>query len=1622
MQRVFEGDFFASLEAQIIEKYPTELAEQLVPFSRKVFELFPLHELAHEQLDDIQGFVFSLYNFTRRVAPDHPAVRVFNPVLEEDGWVSDATTLFILQRDMPFLVDSVRIQINRAGLNIQLIKSTVFQVVRDQNGVLVDLFADPSTPGSRAEALIYIDVDLRTSSEEHQSLEHDILDVLRDVEAVTDDFLPMAERLNHAIAGVRENHANLPACEADELAAFLEWLRDGAFIFQGCSEFRLLKERGSPALKHLPERQLGIFRRHQINIEKKALSELSPGIQAFYKGDAPMAFTKSSLRSRVHRQAYSDFIVLKHYDKKGVVIGEYLFMGLYTSAVYNVSPFKIPLIRQRVQNVLDRTGFSPGSHDFKAISQLIEVHPRDELFHSSADELYETLVGIWQISERRLVRLFIRVDPFEKFVNCLVYMPRDIYRTSIRTAIEHMLKNEFDATECEFNTSFSESLLARTQFVLRLNSSRYREVDRDELIGRIVELTLDWNDELERAALDQWGESLGRDMALLYRDAFSASYMDHFDHRSAIHDIQLFHDLGSDEEIATGFYQQAGADQNVMRFKLFHRHHQLELSNLVPMLENLGFRVLGEHPYQIAPRRGGEVWLHDFTLRFGLDVDVDVSLVRNTFQEAFKAVWSQQTENDRFNHLVVGARLDWRMVSLLRLYARYMKQLGSNFSQDFIADTLAANLEITRNLVALFRCLFDPKVVTPQSDEYGRAERLNQKILDALEQVSNLNEDKVLSSYQQLINATKRTNYFQLSDDDQQKPCIAVKLAPREIADAPEPRPLYEIFVYSPRMEGVHLRMGKVARGGLRWSDRLEDYRTEVLGLVKAQQVKNAVIVPTGAKGGFVAKQIPRNPGREALLQEGIACYRLFVSGLLDLTDNVVGDDIVPPPCVVRRDEDDPYLVVAADKGTATFSDYANELSLAYGHWLGDAFASGGSHGYDHKKMGITARGAWVSVQRHFRELGLNTQTEDFSVIGIGDMAGDVFGNGLLMSRHIKLVAAFNHQHIFIDPNPDPEASFAERERLFHLPRSSWEDYDQTLISAGGGVFSRGAKLLRLTPEIQASLDISQAALKPNELINALLKAPVDLIWNGGIGSYVKASGESHQEVGDRTNDAVRIDGRELRCRVFGEGGNLGMTQRGRIEYALKGGACNTDFIDNSGGVDCSDHEVNIKILLNGLVQSEDLTTKQRNQVLVDMTEEVSELVLANNYRQTLAISLAHYRCKTNFSEYWRAIVDWEASGLINRSLEYLPDDETLKDREKRQLGLTHPELAILVSYAKILIKDKVLKSDAPEDPYLTKMIAGAFPRSLSQNYPDRLLQHSLKREIIANQLVNEMVNLMGVPYFQRQIASTGASVSDVMRAFAVARDLLRIDHFWRRVESLDYLVPAEVQFELFHALMRMGRRASRWVLRNRRSGLNPQQEVQTLRPKLVELQLLLPTLFHREEANDWQEEVQRLIELGVQEDVGMLVASANFLFFGFGIADLAATERKPVGLVLELYFKLGTELDLDWFGEQIIHLEPDNRWQDFARESYVDDLEGQRRALCGALLVGVDGVRDIDGAIQAWKATHPHLIARWMDMMQELHTTPSRDFAMFSVALRELLDLVQATINHRDTVPFCAI
>jgi len=1029
---------------------------------------------------------------------------------------------------------------------------------------------------------------------------------------------------------------------------------------------------------------------------------------------------------------------------------------------------------------------------------------------------------------------------------------------------------------------------------------------------------------------------------------------------------------------------------------------------MIPMLENLGFRVVMEHPYLISPEADGDIWLQEFELSFSLDVNVDVEAVQGSFKEALGTVWKGDAENDSFNRLVVGARLNWRAVAMLRLYARYLKQLGISYSQEFIADTLSRYLDITRNLVALFKSYFDPRYASDSRSE--RSQGLVTKIIDALDDVDNISEDNVIRSYLEVIEATLRTNFFQTFEDGSSKSYISVKLDSGKISLAPKPRPAFEIFVYSPRVEGVHLRGGKVARGGLRWSDRLEDYRTEVLGLVKAQQVKNAVIVPTGAKGGFVAKQASMAAGRDAWLQEGIASYMLYIQALLDITDNLIEGEIVAPIDVVRRDGDDPYLVVAADKGTATFSDIANEISAANNFWLGDAFASGGGNGYDHKGMGITARGAWVAVQRHFREIGIDIQQQDFSVVGIGDMGGDVFGNGMLLSEHIQLVAAFNHLHIFIDPNPDSATTFVERKRLFETPRSTWNDFDRALMSEGSAIYSRSAKSLKLTPQIKQRFAIERDEVTPTELLNAILKSPVDLIWNGGIGTYVKASSENNAEVGDRANDGLRVDGRDLRCKVFGEGGNLGMTQRGRVEFCLKGGLCNTDFIDNAAGVDCSDHEVNIKILLNQQVLTGQLSLEERNQFLESMTDSVAELVLHNNVRQTQAVSLAQHRSDQQHAEFQRFMAWLENSGKLDRELEFLPTDDQLSERINRnQPSWTRPELAVLVCYSKVMLKEALVDADLLSDTHLAASVNKAFPPALVDAYADAVANHQLRQEIAATQLANDLVDRVGFSFFFRQMESTGASAGDVIRAYAIAMNILGIEVLWQQIEESD--LPAKVQLDLLHILIRLARRTTRWLLRNRRQTLNCAELIEQFTAPIQSVLQHLPELHEIEWINLWSAEKANLTALQVEDQLASRLAASDSMFVSLGVVDTALQLGKPIQQVAELYFKLGEYLSLDWFMAQIVALQPDNRWQDLARESYVDDLEGQRRRLTASLLQYA-AENDLASLLDNWQQQQTALIQRWQSMVKDLRHGPSPDFAMISVALRELLDLVQSSID----------
>ena len=1612
---------YASLREHF-DRHQPKRSEELVSFAQKLYKLAPVKELAAEPVADLAGLIMSLRRYLDRLSGDGPKIRSFNPNLEEDGWEHRHTQVFVLQGDMAFLVDSVRMALTRHGLGIHSINSTVFDVVRDAEGHLLELPAR-ATGASHKEALISFQVDHYSSAEQHERIIAEIADVLDCVAAVNRDYLACVDRLNQIIDTVRQVPLGLPQEELAENIAFLEWLRDNHFTFLAYSYYSISDEE-DPLVTHLGERALGMFRHRPRDIAAVRVSELAPGFREFYGSHQVLTLAKSTTRSRVHRDAYSDYVIIKDLDASGKVVGEHRFQGLYTSLVYSQTPFNVPLIRLKLTRIMERSGLNPSGHYGKALRQIIEVHPREELLHGSEDQLFDILVGIWQINERRLVRLFMRPDPYEKFINCIVYFPRDSYRTEIREKAEQLLCSALAATESQFATFFTQSLLARTHFVMRIDSDAYRHVNVAELERKIAAFTNDWRDDLHQAIIEHWGDEEGLHKSEVYRDAFPVSYQSHFDPRSAVRDIALFDELADGQQIAMSFFQPQGAENGVMRFKIFHPGSELSLSRMVPMLENLGFQVIGEHPYQLAPAAREDIWVHDFTLKFSLDVAIDVPGVRQNFVDAFRAVWQGTVDDDSFNWLVIGARLDWRSVALIRLYARYMKQLRMTISQEFIAATLASNLDITRNLVALFKCCFDPKLAGQDGDKSDRSERskrLESKILEALDGVANLNQDQVLRTYLQLICATVRTSFFQRDGEGQEKPYIAIKLTPRQLALVPEPRPEFEIFVYSPRFEGIHLRAGKIARGGIRWSDRLEDYRTEVLGLVKAQQVKNAVIVPTGAKGGFIVKRPPPGGSRSVLLEEARACYELFMGGLLDITDNIIAGEVAPPRDVIRRDGDDAYLVVAADKGTASFSDLANSVSARYGHWLGDAFASGGSQGYDHKKMGITARGAWVAVQRHFREQGVNIQEQEFTVMGIGDMSGDVFGNGMLLSPCIRLVAAFNHKSIFLDPSPDAATSFTERQRLFHLAGSSWEDYDASLISKGGGIYSRDTKAIALSPEVRELLGVEDRALSPNALIKRLLCAPVDLIWNGGIGTYVKGRGESHADAGDRASDELRVDGGELRCKVFGEGGNLGMTQRGRIEYALAGGACNTDFIDNSGGVDCSDQEVNIKIALIKLVADEDLTNKQRNAWLEEMTEEVAAKVLHHNYRQTQAISLARVKAADNLSEFWHCIGDWEAAGLLNRHLEYLPDDEVLAEREKSGQFLTRPELAILISYSKILFKQQLLVSDIGDDPYIAGEIHKAFPESLSQRSPQVLANHALRREVLCNLLANEVVDLMGVTFVHRQIKSTGADGGAVVRAYVTVRDVLDLESVWREVEALDHKQDSQLQARLHLSLMRLGRRATRWVIRNRRSCTNTGAEIDSLKPVI---NTLLAASVEQQQAVQHHQDSQiaELQEMGLSSYATMLIDSASDLFFAFGMADVAIRTGADIDLVSEIYSQLGELLQLEWFSEQIIALPSLTRWEDFARESFMDNLESQYRTLAVAMLSELGGGDELQIRLDHWQQSQQILVSRWRDMIGEMKGTTQRNYAMFSVALRELEDLVDTTQQQGGLAEFCAV
>jgi glutamate dehydrogenase len=1599
----------------ILQQRLSEFVEQseqdiLLRFTEQFFGIVPLGELLARHDTDLFGCTLSYWRFFKNYDGEAEKLRVFNPDIQQHGWQSTHSIVEIVHRDSPFLVDSVRMELNRAGYAIHTLQNSVMAVERDEKGQLKALYSRDKAPAKATyESVMYIEVDRCSSAGELKRLSNRLKTVLSHARAAVGDFAAMqaqAKGLIEALKSKSKSFSYYQDEDRSECQAFLKWLLDNHFTFLGYERFSVATGLKNMQLGIDTDACLGVL---SLTRRDESLKGLPDRVLDYLQSPVLLSFAKASDFSKVHRPAYPDYVSIREVDAKGKVLVEHRFMGLYTSRVYSDVVEHIPHLRRKVDAVRAASGFTAHSHLGKELDQVLQVLPRDDLFQMSEQQLSETALSIVQIQERNQIRVFLRSGNYGRFYYCLAYIPRDVYSTDIRLKIEKVLMERLQATECEFWTYFSESVLARTQFILSVDPKKDLDVDPIKIEQDVIQICRNWKDDFRDRLLETLGEAKATEALEQFAGSFPAGYVERFTPASGVVDLQHMLSLSSEQQLAMSFYQPLSQKTGVLHCKLYHLHEPLPLSDILPILENLGLRVMGEFPFCFERSDGTRFWIHDFEFTYALDSSLDIQEVNERFRDAFVQVWRGLAENDGFNRLVLLARMSWRDVALLRAYARYLKQIRLGFELPYIANTLVTHADIARELVRLFKTRFYLARKLSADDLEDMQQRLDQAIIGALDGVAVLNEDRILRRYLDLVKATLRTNFYQNDESGAVKDYISLKFNPRAIPELPLPRPMYEIFVYSPRFEGVHLRGGKVARGGLRWSDREEDYRTEVLGLVKAQQVKNAVIVPVGAKGGFVPRRLPLGGTRDEVQQEAVACYRLFIKGLLDITDNLHEGNVLPPAQVVRHDEDDPYLVVAADKGTATFSDIANGIAAEYDFWLGDAFASGGSAGYDHKKMGITAKGAWVSVQRHFRELGLNVQTDPVTVLGIGDMAGDVFGNGMLLSRSLKLVAAFNHQHIFIDPDPDPEASFNERQRLFDLPRSNWADYDQKLISAGGGLFERSLKQITLTPQMRKLFDIDADKLTPNELIHRLLKAPVDLLWNGGIGTYVKGSAESHADVGDKANDILRVDGRDLRCKVIGEGGNLGMTQLGRVEFCLKGGALNTDFIDNAGGVDCSDHEVNIKILLNEVVTAQDMTGKQRNKLLASMTDAVADLVLANNYKQTQAISLAQRQAAKTMTEYRRFISAMEASGKLSRSLEYIPEDDQLAERTAQGRGLTRPELSVLISYSKGDLKEALVATDVPEDPYLAREVETAFPAVLAKKYAPALRNHRLRREIISTQLANDLVNHMGITFLRRLEQSTGAFAGDIVRAYVVARDVFSLPTHFAAIEALDYQVPAEVQLELMDDLMRLGRRATRWFIRNRRGELNPEREVAHFAPRIEALARQFDSLFEGPVRAVWENKFNGYVEAGVPDEIARLVAGTGHFYTLLGIIEAADATGQSSELVAQLFFALGSELQLPWFAQQVNNLPVENHWQALARESYRDDLDWQTRTMTIAVLQLASEGDTVEQLVQKWTALNPFLVQRWRAMLTDLKSAGAGDYPMVAVAMRELLDLAQA-------------
>jgi glutamate dehydrogenase len=1472
------------------------------------------------------------------------------------------SVLDIINDDMPFLLDSVVGELHQRGLGIRLLVHPVFTVERDTAGTLVAFKGVAKGEGLR-ESFIHIHIEGVAEAARRAEIMRALEDVLAQVRVAVQDWRPMLEWLRAIIAELRANPPPLDAGEIAEAVQFLEWLAADNFTLLGARDYVFTGD--SDVLEPMFETGLGLLRSRDVRplLRWNQPLVITPEIRALMAEPRLLVITKSTLRSPVHRRVDMDYIGVKRFDRQGKLVGEFRLCGLFTSTAYTRSVRAIPYLRRKADDVIRHAGFDPASHSGKALVNVLETYPRDELFQIDEELLYQFALAILQLDERPRVRVLPRRDRFDRFVSVLVYVPRERYDGAIRALIGDYLATAFNGAVRAFYPFFTEGPLVRVHFIIGRSEGEAPNPDLATLDRAVEAIVRSWIDGFNEALAAAYEPGKTHTLSARYRAAFPIDYREVYSPAMAVGDIRVVELLTPERPLGVDFYRPGGANSVRAGLKVFSQGRPISLSERVPVLEDMGFRVVDERTYHIKPEDAAEVWFHDMELESALGEPIDLAALEQRLEACFLVVMGERAESDGYNALVLAIGLGWRDVALIRTISRFLRQIRVPYSQDYMWTTLSKHCAIAAQIVTLFHTRFDPHLKASNDERAAREAEIASAIETALQAVESLDEDRILRHFVNAVQAAIRTNFYQLDRDGQPKDVIAIKFSSRKVDGMPLPRPLYEIFAYSPRFEAAHLRFGKVARGGIRWSDRPQDFRTEILGLVKAQNVKNAVIVPVGAKGGFVPKYLPAGGTREAIQAEGIATYKIFISTLLDITDNIGAAGVIPPPDVVRKEGDDPYLVVAADKGTATFSDIANDIAIAHDFWLGDAFASGGSAGFDHKKIGITARGAWESVKRHFREMDINLATTPFTVVGVGDMSGDVFGNGMLREKSTKLVAAFDHRDIFIDPDPDAEMSFAERQRLFDLPRSSWQDFDKTLISKGGGIYPRSAKEIRLSAEAQKLLGVGER-LTPADLIRAILKAQVDLIFFGGIGTYIRAADESDEAVGDRANDVVRIAAKDLRCKVIGEGANLGMTQRGRIEAALRGIRLNTDAIDNSAGVNTSDMEVNLKIALSVPVRDGRLTMAGRNALLAEMTDDVAALVLRNNYLQPLALSLAERRGMEAFGFQQRLIQTLEKRGLLDRAVEYLPDDAQLAERRRRAEPFTRPELSVLLAYAKLTLDEDLLESAVPDDPYLARELGRYFPKVIAERFPDAIEHHRLRREIIATQLGNSMINRCGPTLIVRIADQTGAAPAAIAAAFAAVRDSYCLTALNTAIDGLDNRISGKLQLELYAAVQDLLLDRIIWFLRNVDLSKGLAEVVEHYRDGIAAVEAALDGALSDDSLSARAARKAKLVEAGVPQELAGHLANLPSLAAAPDIVLVADRTGKAIGEVAATYFAAGAFFRLDRITNAASNIPIADYFDRLALDRARDSIGDAERRLAAAMVGnGTAGA----AAVAAW-------------------------------------------------------